>query len=95
MHNGFLFKKEKIKVSCNAVHSGRCGRKGLICLLERGISLSVFVQWEVGSQSIYLTFIMALRATAAEPGLSEPPHSWTGSSITTFLLNRMEGAMKE
>lgn len=60
-----------------------------------GISLSVFAQWEVGSRPIYLTFIMALRATAAEPGLSEPPHSWTGSSITTFLLNRIEGAMKE
>lgn len=38
---------------------------------------------------------MALRATAAEPGLSESPHSWTGSSITAFLLNRMEGAIKE
>lgn len=60
-----------------------------------GISLSVFVQWEVGSEPVYLTFIMALRATAAEPGLSEPPHSWTASSITTFLLNRIEGAMKE
>lgn len=77
------------------MHSDYHGRVGLICLLEQDISLSVFVQQEVGSQSIYLTFIMALRATAAEPGLSEPPHSWTGSSITTFLLNRMEGAMKE
>lgn len=61
----------------------------------KDVSSSVFVQWEVGSEPIYLTFIMALRATAAEPGLSEPPHSWTGSSITTFLLNRIEGAMKE
>lgn len=47
------------------------------------------------SRSSHPTFIMALRATAADPGFSDPAHSSTGSSITTFLLNRIEGAMKE
>lgn len=75
--------------------NGAAAKDGAAARQDASSGISVFVQWEVAHRPIYLTFIMALRATAAEPGLSEPPHSWTGSSITTFLLNRMEGAMKE